>query len=55
VRLDAMTSESSDMDRVVAGQCIHGHAAQSDCLECAMTRYLVVSMRQLFAGFVKVR
>lgn len=34
----------TDTERVLAGQCIHGHAVQSDCTTCLLTRYLAVSL-----------
>lgn len=38
---------TDDLDRVLAGQCIHGHPQQRDCGTCLMTRYLAGSLRQM--------
>lgn len=40
--------EDNDVERLLAGECCHGKGR--DCLECAMTRYLVVQMRSILQG-----
>lgn len=38
---------TDDLDRVLVGQCIHGHTEQRQCGTCAMTRYLAGSLRHM--------
>lgn len=47
--------EPSDLDRVMGGQCIHGHRQQGDCLTCGMTRYLGVSLGRMITALLTPR
>lgn len=40
----------NDVERLIAGQCCHGHENFNDCSACVMTRRLVLNMRKLVAS-----
>lgn len=40
----------NDVERLIAGQCCHGHKVFSDCGECVITRQMVLNMRKLVAS-----
>lgn len=33
----------NDIERLIAGECLHGHPSIRDCLYCALTRLSVVA------------
>jgi hypothetical protein len=45
--------EVNEVEQLVQGQCLHGHANISDCAACVMVRFMVVSIRRALSGWLR--